>query len=60
MAGGVQLGAPSSLPRTPEHPVGQRIKGIYTNRLRQFTATGQYEGENLVSYVQVSAIHSCI
>lgn len=44
------LGTPSLLPQKPEHPVGQRIKGIYTERLRQFTATGQYEGQNLVSY----------
>ncbi|EYE99227.1 alpha-mannosidase [Aspergillus ruber CBS 135680] len=49
MGGGAPLGAPSSLPRTPSHPVGQRIKGIYTDRLQQFTATGQYEGQNLVS-----------
>lgn len=45
------LGVPSTLPRTPQRPVGQRIKSIYTDRLRQFTQTGQYEGDNLVSYV---------
>lgn len=45
------LGVPSILPRAPQHPVGQRIKSIYTDRLRQFTQTGQYEGQNLVSYV---------
>ncbi|KAJ5594089.1 uncharacterized protein N7459_000297 [Penicillium hispanicum] len=38
-----------SLPRLAERPVGQRITKIYTDRLRQFTATGQYEGQNLVS-----------
>lgn len=31
------------------HPVGQHIRNIYVDRLRQFTATGQYEGHNLVS-----------
>ncbi len=28
-------------------PVGQKIEGIYLDRLRQFTSTGQYEHENL-------------
>ncbi|KAJ5161196.1 hypothetical protein N7492_006588 [Penicillium capsulatum] len=41
--------ATSSLPRLAERPVGQRITKIYTDRLKQFTATGQYEGQNLVS-----------
>ena len=50
------LGTPSLLPQKPERPVGQRIKGIYTERLRQFTATGQYEGQNLVSYGFLSRI----
>ncbi|KAH8426737.1 alpha-mannosidase [Aspergillus melleus] len=49
MGGDVPRQAPSSLPRTPAHPVGQRIKGIYTDRLKQFTASGQYEGQNLIS-----------
>lgn len=39
----------SSLPRLAERPVGQRIKKIYTDRLKQFTSAGQYEGQNLVS-----------
>lgn len=39
----------NSLPRLAERPVGQRITKIYTDRLKQFTATGQYEGQNLVS-----------
>lgn len=56
MGGGVMLGTPSLLPQKPEHPVGQRIKGIYTDRLRQFTATGQYEGQNLVSYGSIYRI----
>ncbi|KAJ5111391.1 hypothetical protein N7532_001926 [Penicillium argentinense] len=38
-----------SLPRLAERPVGQRITKIYTDRLKQFTSTGQYEGQNLVS-----------
>lgn len=37
------------LPRLAERPVGQRITKIYTDRLRQFTSKGQYEGQNLVS-----------
>lgn len=38
-----------ALPRLAERPVGQRITKIYTDRLRQFTSKGQYEGQNLVS-----------
>ncbi|KAJ5768558.1 hypothetical protein N7533_001141 [Penicillium manginii] len=41
--------ASNSLPRLAERPVGQRITKIYTDRLKQFTATGQYEDQNLVS-----------
>ncbi|KAI9927782.1 Glycoside hydrolase, 38 vacuolar alpha mannosidase [Aspergillus wentii] len=52
MGGDAPSRAPSSLPRVPERPVGQRIKSIYTDRLKQFTATGQYEGQNLVSYFE--------
>lgn len=39
----------NSLPRLAERPVGQRITKIYTDRLKQFTSNGQYEGQNLVS-----------
>lgn len=39
----------ATLPRLAERPVGQRITQIYTDRLRQFTSGGQYEGQNLVS-----------
>ncbi|KAJ5668475.1 uncharacterized protein N7477_007045 [Penicillium maclennaniae] len=39
----------STLPRLAERPVGQRITKIYTDRLKQFTSTGQYEGQNLLS-----------
>ncbi|KAH3116888.1 hypothetical protein KXX00_008278 [Aspergillus fumigatus] len=49
MGGDVPLRAPSSLPRAPEHPVGQRIKSIYTDRLRQFTDSGQYREQSLIS-----------
>ncbi|KAB8204468.1 galactose mutarotase-like domain-containing protein [Aspergillus parasiticus] len=49
MGGDVPRQAFSSLPRAPSGPVGQRIHGIYTDRLRQFTTNGQYEGQNLVS-----------
>ncbi|KAI2786300.1 Alpha-mannosidase [Penicillium oxalicum] len=41
--------ASQSLPKLAERPVGQRINRIYTERLRQFTAHGQYEGQNLVA-----------
>ncbi|CEL07238.1 Putative Alpha-mannosidase [Aspergillus calidoustus] len=48
MGGDVPRQAPSSLPRAPESPVGQRIRSIYTDRLRQFTSSGQYEKQNLI------------
>lgn len=40
---------PKTLPVLANRPVGQRITQIYTDRLKQFTAKGQYEGQNLVS-----------
>ncbi|PYI13511.1 organelle alpha-mannosidase [Aspergillus violaceofuscus CBS 115571] len=49
MGGDMPRQAPSALPRTPQGPVGQRIQSIYTDRLKQFTATGQYQGQNLLS-----------
>ncbi|KAL4795500.1 glycosyl hydrolases family 38 N-terminal domain-containing protein [Aspergillus venezuelensis] len=48
MGGDFLRQAPSSLPRAPSGPVGQRIRSIYTDRLKQFTATGQYENQNLI------------
>jgi alpha-mannosidase len=39
----------ASYPKLAHRPVGQQIRSIYTERLRQFTANGQYEGHNLVS-----------
>ncbi|KAF7594494.1 Glycoside hydrolase, 38 vacuolar alpha mannosidase [Aspergillus hancockii] len=56
MGGDVPRQASSSLPRAPEGPVGQRIRGIYTDRLRQFTANGQYEGQNLISKLYEAVI----
>ncbi|KAJ5769373.1 CAZyme family GH38 [Penicillium odoratum] len=41
--------ATKTLPVLAERPVGQRITKIYTDRLKQFTAKGQYEGQNLLS-----------
>ncbi|RAL12310.1 alpha-mannosidase [Aspergillus homomorphus CBS 101889] len=49
MGGAMPRQAPSGFPRTPEGPVGQRIQSIYTDRLKQFTSSGQYEGQNLLS-----------
>ncbi|KAL4810228.1 glycosyl hydrolases family 38 N-terminal domain-containing protein [Aspergillus unguis] len=48
MGGDVLRQAPSSLPRAPDGPVGQRIRSIYTDRLKQFTSRGQYEKQNLI------------
>ncbi|KAJ5917823.1 CAZyme family GH38 [Penicillium verhagenii] len=41
--------ATKTLPVLAERPVGQRITKIYTDRLKQFTDKGQYEGQNLLS-----------
>ena len=49
MGGEPPHSAPASLPQLAERPVGQRITRIYTDRLRQFIARGQYESQNLVS-----------
>ncbi|EEP82819.1 hypothetical protein UREG_07684 [Uncinocarpus reesii 1704] len=49
MGGEAPRGAPSNYPPFAEKPVGQKISGIYKDRLRQFTATGQYQGHNLVA-----------
>ncbi|KAJ6157462.1 hypothetical protein N7470_005054 [Penicillium chermesinum] len=38
-----------ALPVLADRPVGQRINKIYTDRLKNFTAKGQYEGQNLVA-----------
>ena len=39
----------TSYPKMAARPVGQQIAGIYKDRLRQFTAGGQYQGQNLLS-----------
>ncbi|KAI1978411.1 Glycoside hydrolase, 38 vacuolar alpha mannosidase [Ophidiomyces ophidiicola] len=49
MGGEAPRGAPSNYPTFADKPVGQKISGIYRDRLRQFTATGQYQGQNLVA-----------
>ncbi|EER25893.1 Glycosyl hydrolases family 38 protein [Coccidioides posadasii C735 delta SOWgp] len=49
MGGEAPRGAPSNYPTFAEKPVGQKITSIYKDRLRQFTATGQYQGHNLVA-----------
>ncbi|KAE8149958.1 galactose mutarotase-like domain-containing protein [Aspergillus avenaceus] len=49
MGGDVPRQTTSTLPRAATGPVGQRIRGIYTDRLKQFTSTGQYEKQNLLS-----------
>ncbi|KAH8694121.1 alpha-mannosidase [Talaromyces proteolyticus] len=38
---------PSSYPKLVERPVGQHIKNIYTERLRQFVDDGQYKNDGL-------------
>jgi alpha-mannosidase len=38
----------SSYPKLVERPVGKQIHGIYLDRLRQFTSTGQYEKQGLM------------
>lgn len=51
MGGEAIARAPSSFPRAPDHPVGQRIHSIYTDRLRQFVGGGAYSEVNLTSCV---------
>ncbi|KAF9892873.1 Glycoside hydrolase, 38 vacuolar alpha mannosidase [Aspergillus nanangensis] len=52
MGGDAPRQAPSSLPQFPHRPVGQRIKSIYTDRLRQFTGSGQYQGQSLLAKLE--------
>ncbi|OXV11349.1 hypothetical protein Egran_00891 [Elaphomyces granulatus] len=49
MGGEAPQRAPSSYPKLVTRPVGQRPKNIYTDRLGQFTAGGQYDRYNLTS-----------
>ncbi|KAL9113479.1 MAG: hypothetical protein Q9227_002520 [Pyrenula ochraceoflavens] len=39
----------STYPKLAVRPVGKQIESIFTERLRQFMSTGQYEGQNLQS-----------
>ena len=39
-------------PQLAPTPLGQRIPNIYIGRIAQFTSRGQYEGNNLLAYVQ--------
>ncbi|RMD41839.1 hypothetical protein DV735_g3257, partial [Chaetothyriales sp. CBS 134920] len=47
MGGGKVTGGPSTYPRLVERPVGQKIKKLYTDRLRQFLDNGQYREQGL-------------
>jgi alpha-mannosidase len=49
MGGEASQRAPSSYPKLVTRPVGQRPNNIYTDRLGQFTAGGQYGRYNLTS-----------
>lgn len=50
MGGEANLRAPpSAYPKLVERPVGQHIKNIYTDRLRQFTDEGLYKEDGLAS-----------
>ncbi|KAL7266692.1 Glycoside hydrolase, 38 vacuolar alpha mannosidase [Rhizina undulata] len=48
MGGGSQQ-VETSYPKLNFSPKGQQIRSIYQDRLKQFTATGQYESKNLRS-----------
>ncbi|PGH28532.1 alpha-mannosidase [[Emmonsia] crescens] len=49
MGGNSKLPSTSSYPTLVHRPVGQQIRSIYKDRLRQFTDGGQYSGQNLVA-----------
>lgn len=40
--------ASSAYPKLAAGPVGKQIKSIYTDRLRQFTDSGQYREQGLL------------
>ena len=54
MGGGIAPGSTSSYPKLAARPVGQLIENIYTDRIKQFTDGGQYQGQNLCAYVAPS------
>jgi hypothetical protein len=43
----------SSYPKLVERPVGQHIKNIYLDRLRQFVDDGQYRINGLKAFVSL-------
>jgi len=45
----MSLRSKSEYPQLSAHPVGQLIPSIYKSRIAAFTATGQYEGKNLMA-----------
>lgn len=47
----------SSYPQLAVRPVGQWIAKLYRDRINQFTATGQYEEQNLLAYVFPKIMH---
>ncbi|OJD23867.1 hypothetical protein ACJ73_04777 [Blastomyces percursus] len=49
MGGNSKVPSTSSYPIFANRPVGQQIRNIYRDRLRQFTDGGQYSGQNLVA-----------
>ncbi|KAL4870897.1 hypothetical protein BDV12DRAFT_184237 [Aspergillus spectabilis] len=56
MGGDILRQAPSALPRVSDAPVGQRIRSIYTDRLGQFTSSGQYEKQNLLGKLHEATV----
>jgi alpha-mannosidase len=56
MGGETSSRVASSYPKLSAGPVGQQIQGIYVDRIRQFSSTGQYEKENLLAFVHFQAI----
>lgn len=49
MGGGQVLPESSGYPKLNFEPKGQQIRSIYQDRIKQFTAHGQYESQNLRS-----------
>lgn len=49
MGGGRASVEPSGYPKLNFNPKGQQIRNIYQDRLKQFTAEGQYQSQNLRS-----------
>lgn len=45
----ISIRSKSEYPQLSAHPVGQWIPNLYKDRIASFTATGQYEGKNLMA-----------